>query len=256
MDMPKNAFKAAIRAGKRQLGIWCTIPDPTVVELLAGTGYDWILLDTEHTPVTIPGVMPLMQAASGYPVSTLTRPGWNDMVEIKRLLDQGAQTILIPYVQSAEEAAEAVRYVRYPPNGVRGVGGTTRASRYGAVEDYIAKAEEELCLLVQIETADALEKAEEIAAVDGVDGVFFGPADLAASMGYSGQPTHPEVKAAVLDGIRRVKAAGKPPGLLTLDPGFQQETMEAGAVFIALNLDTVVLRTGAIAVRERFTSGG
>ncbi len=253
MDMPKNVFKAALAAGKQQLGVWCTIPDPGVVELLATTGYDWILLDSEHTPVTIPGLMPLMQAAAPYPATAICRPGWNDMVEIKRLLDQGAQTLLIPYVQSVEEAELAVRHVRYPPKGVRGVGGTTRASRYGAVKDYIQEAEREICLLVQIETKEALEQAEAIAAVDGVDGIFIGPADFAASMGLAGQPTHPEVKAAILDGIRRIKAAGKAPGILTLDPTFQKEAEEAGAQFIALTLDASILRAGAIAARERFS---
>ncbi|SIO12864.1 HpcH/HpaI aldolase family protein [Vannielia litorea] len=252
MDMPKNAFKAAIAAGELQVGIWNTIPDPSVVELLAGAGFDWILIDSEHTPVTTPAMMPLMQAASGYPVSTIARPGWNDMVEIKRLLDQGAQTLLIPYVQSVEEAEQAVRFVRYPPKGVRGVGGTTRASRYGAVKDYIQNAEKEICLLLQVESVEGMAQAEEIAAVDGVDGVFIGPGDLAVSMGYPGQPTHPEVKAAILDGIKRIKAAGKAPGILTLDPAFQDEARDAGAIFVAVALDASVLRAGAIAARERF----
>ncbi|MDF1872949.1 aldolase/citrate lyase family protein [Vannielia sp.] len=255
MDMPKNAFKAAIKAGQRQLGVWCTIPDSTSVELLAGTGYDWLLLDSEHTPVSIPGLMPLMQAAAPYPVSTICRPGWNDMIEIKRLLDQGAQTLLIPFVQNAEEAELAVRHTRYPPHGVRGVGGISRASRYGAVANYTQTAEEEVCLLVQIETAEAMERAEEIAAVDGVDGIFIGPSDLAASMGHADNPMHPEVTSLILDGIRRIKAAGVAPGILTLDPGFQQEVAGAGAVFIALDLDTTLLRRGAISVRERFEAG-
>ncbi|MBY6155390.1 HpcH/HpaI aldolase/citrate lyase family protein [Vannielia litorea] len=252
MDMPKNTFKAAIAKGELQVGVWNTIPDPSVVELLAGAGFDWVLIDSEHTPVTIPGMMPLMQAAAPYPVSAIARPGWNDMIEIKRLLDQGAQTLLIPYVQSVEEAELAVRHVRYPPKGVRGVGGTTRASRYGAVKDYIQNADKEICLLVQIETVEAMAQAEQIAAVDGVDGIFIGPADFAASMGYAGQPTHPEVKTAILDGIRRIKAAGKAPGILTLDPTFQDEAREAGAVFVAVTLDSSVLRAGVIAARERF----
>lgn len=254
MELPKNAFKKAIAEGKRQIGIWCTIPDPSVAELLAGAGYDWIVLDSEHTPVTIPGILPLMQATSSYPVSAIARPGWNDMVEIKRLLDQGAQTILVPYVQTAEEAEKAVSHVRYPPRGVRGVGGATRASRYGAVKDYTQNAEQEICLLVQVETVEALERVEEIAAVDGVDGIFIGPADFAASMGLPGQPSHPEVKAAILDGLRRIKAAGKPPGILTGDLDFQKEAEEAGAVFIAIGVDTVLLRASVNAARERFTS--
>lgn len=250
MDLPKNEFRAALKAGRRQIGLWCSIPESGVVEMLAGTGYDWILIDAEHAPVTVEATLPLLQAAAPYPVSTLVRPAWNDPVTLKKLLDIGAQTVLIPYVQSAAEAERAVAAVHYPPRGLRGVAGITRASRFGEVKDYTARAGEEICLLLQVETADALDRIEEIAAVPGVDGIFIGPADLAASMGYPGQPSHPEVMAAVLDGIRRIIAAGLPAGYLSLDPEALAAVAEAGAQFIAVDVDSSILRRGALATRE------
>ena len=249
MELPRNVFKAALKEGRRQIGLWVSIPDPGVVEMLAGCGYDWLLLDTEHSPMDAVATLPLMQAAAPYPVSTIVRPGWNNPVEIKKLLDCGAQTLLIPYVQSAEEARAAVAAVRYPPRGIRGVAGATRASRYGAITDYGKRADEEICLLLQIETAEALKHIEEIAAVDGVDGIFIGPADLAASMGHPGEPSHPEVRAAVVDAVRRIVAAGLPPGFLSLDESFLAEVAEAGGKFIAIGVDAVLLRQMALARR-------
>lgn len=253
MDLIKNRFKAALAAGERQIGLWSTIPDTGVVEMLAACGYDWLLIDTEHSAMDAVATMALMQAAAPYPVSTIVRPGWNDPVEIKKVLDCGAQTLLIPYVQDAEEAAAAVAAVHYPPRGIRGVAGTTRASRYGLIKDYTQRASEEICLLVQTETADALQNIEAIAAVDGVDGIFIGPADLAASMGHPGQPSHPEVKAAVLDGIARIKAAGKPPGILSLDPSLVKAAADAGAQFIAVSVDMALLRNEALAKRAEWS---
>lgn len=247
MELPKNHFKAALKSGRRQIGFWVSIPDGGVVEMLAGCGFDWLLLDTEHSPMDAVSTMPLMQAAAPYPVSTVLRPGWNNPVEIKKMLDCGAQTLLIPYVQNAAEAAQAVAAVRYPPVGIRGVAGSTRASRYGAVKDYIKHANNEICLLVQVETVEALSRIEEIAAVEGVDGIFVGPADLAASMGYPGEPSHPEVKAAILDALRRITRAGVPAGILSLDDALLDEAAQAGALFIAIGVDTVVLRRGAVA---------
>lgn len=252
MDLPRNAFKAALKDGRRQIGFWVTIPDGGVVEMLAGCGYDWLLIDTEHSPMDAVATLPLMQAAAPYPASTVVRPGWNDPVEIKKLLDCGAQTLLIPYVQTAGEAAAAVAAVRYPPQGIRGVAGTTRASRYGAVKDYAVRAGQEICLLLQVETAEALGRIEEIAAVEGVDGIFVGPADLAASMGHPGNPGHPEVRAAVLEAIARITAAGLPAGLLSLDRTLLTEAAEAGAQFIAVGVDMATLRAGALARRAEW----
>ncbi len=252
MDMPRNAFKAALKEGRTQIGMWVTIPDPGVVELLAGCGYDWLLLDTEHSAMDAVDTMRLMQAAAPYPVSTIVRPGWNNPVEIKKLLDCGAQTLLIPYVQNADEATAAVAAVRYPPKGIRGVAGTTRASRYGAIKDYATRADAEICLLVQVETSAALAEIEAIAAVDGVDGIFIGPADLAASMGHPGNPAHPEVRAAVLDAVRRIAAAGVPPGILSLDQGLLDDVAEAGGQFIAIDVDMALLRREAVKARARW----
>lgn len=255
MSLPVNGFKRALKAGRSQIGIWNTIPGPVVAELLAGAGFDWLLLDTEHALTDVPDILGLLQAVAGYPVSALVRPAANDTVLIKRLLDHGAQTLLIPYVQSAEEAEAAVRAMRYAPRGVRGVSGMTRASRYGAITDYVQRAEEELCLLVQVETAVALERLEEIAAVDGVDGLFIGPSDLAASMGFPGQPGHPAVVAAIEDAIRRIVATGKAAGILAMDPAFARRCIDLGCSFTAVGVDMALLRAAASGLARDYGRG-
>lgn len=253
MDMPKNHFKAALARGERQLGMWMSIPDTGVAELLAGSGLDWIVIDNEHAAIDAVSSLPLMQAMGGYAVTPVLRPAWNNFVEIKKMLDCGAQTILVPYIQNADEAEQAVRALRYPPEGIRGVAGITRASRFGAVENYIAKANAEMCLLAQVETVEALENLDQILAVPGVDGVFIGPADLGASMGYPGQSGHPEVRAAILDATRRIRAAGVAPGILSMDRAFLAEVEDAGALFIAVDVDAGLLRQ---AVRARLAEWG
>lgn len=252
MDLPKNTFKAALREGRTQIGIWCSLPGANHAEALAGCGFDWMLIDTEHSTVDLTTVQAMLAAAEPYPTHAAVRPGWNDAVEIKRILDAGALTILVPYVQNAAEAAQAVSNVRYPPHGTRGVAGITRASRYGLVANYNARANDEICLLVQVETAEALGNIEAIAAVPGVDGIFIGPADLAASMGHPGNAGHPDVKAAILDGIRRIRAAGKPAGILSLDPAFLREAAAAGSVFTAVDVDQAVLLRGARALAKEW----
>ncbi len=248
MELPKNTFKAALAAGRQQIGIWCTIPGSGHAEALAACGFDWMLIDTEHTAIDHAMVLAMLQAAAPYPTHAAVRPGWNDPVEIKRLLDLGALTILVPYVQNAAEAVRAVAAVRYPPLGMRGVAGSTRASRYGTIPHYAGRASDEICLLVQVETASALAEIEAIAAVDGVDGIFIGPADLAASMGFPGQPSHPEVKAAILAAVHRITAAGKPAGVLSLDQPFLRELVAAGTTFTAVDVDSVILLRGARAL--------
>ena len=250
MDLPRNAFRAGLKGGERQIGIWCSIPNALTVEMLAHCGYDWLLLDTEHSPARAEHVLGLLQAAAPYPVSCVVRPAWNDAVEIKKMLDVGAQTLLIPFVQSPEEAARAVAATRYPPAGVRGVSGMVRANRIGAVAGYATRANEEICVLVQVETVEAVARIEEIAAVDGVDGIFIGPADLAASMGFPGQPTHPKVIDAITDATRRIRASGCPAGFLSADPDAARAVAEAGASFLAVDVDLAVLRRGALARRE------
>lgn len=243
-DLPKNAFKAALRAGQLQRGIWCTIRDPLVAEMLADCGFDWLMFDTEHSPMDPISVLPMLQAIAPYPVTPIVRPGSLNPAEIKKLLDIGAQTILVPYVQSAEEAAQAVAAVTYPPEGIRGVSGITRATRFGRIPGYHSRARDEICLIVQVETVEAIARIEEIAAVPGVDAIFVGPADLAASLGFAGQPNHPTVTAAVLDSIRRITTAGLPAGILTLNEAVYQEAIAAGALFAARDLDIAALRAG------------
>ncbi len=247
MELPKNAFKAAIQKGQRQIGIWCTIGDPVVAEILAGCGYDWIMFDTEHSIMDPPKILPLLQAVAPYPVASMVRPGSLNVAEIKKLLDCGAQTLLIPFVQNAEEAALAAAAVAYPPEGIRGVSGTTRANRFGTVAGYARQAREEICLIVQIETRSALDELEAICAVPGIDAVFIGPADLAASLGHLGEPGHPEVQAAVVDAMKRICAAGKPAGFLSPDPAYVEAVLEAGCTFVAVDIDAVILRRVAAA---------
>ncbi len=253
MKMPVNRFKAALREGRQQIGLWNTIGGHVVPEALAGLGFDWVLIDTEHAAVDTIDVLPALQAMAAEPTtSAVVRPAWNDPVTIKRLLDFGAQTLLVPYVQSAEEARAAVAATRYPTAGMRGVAGLTRATRYGQIGDYTAQADEEICLLVQVETRTALDRLEEIASVDGVDGVFFGPADLSASLGHPGRLSHPEVIEAILDGIDRLKAIDVPSGILTPDPEFAKRCIERGTRFTAVGMDIGILLSGARNLLEEF----
>ncbi|HEX3060594.1 MAG TPA: aldolase/citrate lyase family protein [Usitatibacter sp.] len=241
MDLPKNNFKHAIRAGRQQIGLWVSLANPYSAELVAGSGFDWLVLDGEHSPNAPTTVISQLQAVAAYPVSAIVRPAWNDKVLIKRYLDIGAQSLLIPYVQNANEAAEAVAAIRYPTRGVRGVAGVTRASRFGRVADYAKRAEEELCLLVQIETREGLESLEAIAKTDGVDGVFIGPADLAAALGHLGNQQHPEVQSAIQDAIKRIRGLGKPAGILATDEASTRRYIEWGTTFTAVGLDAMVL---------------
>jgi 4-hydroxy-2-oxoheptanedioate aldolase len=243
-DPYKNAFKAALKEGRLQRGIWCTLRDSLAAEMMADCGFDWMMFDTEHSPMDPITVLPLLQAVAPYPVSPIVRPGSLNAAEIKKLLDLGAQTLLIPYVQNADEAAQAVAAVEYAPAGIRGVSGVTRATRFGKVAGYHKQARDEICLIVQVETLEALDQIEAIAAVDGIDAIFIGPADLAASMGHVGEPSHPDVTKALLESIRRITAAGKPAGALTTSSQVYDAAIEAGAVFMSKHVDMVALRNG------------
>jgi 4-hydroxy-2-oxoheptanedioate aldolase len=255
MTLPINTFKRALKAGQQQIGIWNTIPGPVVTELLAGAGFDWIVLDTEHSLTDIPDLMGMLQTVAPYPVAPVVRPQANDTVLIKRALDMGAQTLLLPYVQTREEAEAAVRAMRYAPRGIRGVSGMTRASRFGAIKDYVQRAEEELCLIVQVETGEAVDRIEEIALVDGVDAVFIGPSDLAASLGHPGNAAHPDVVAKVEEAILRLKAVGVPSGILTLDQSFAKRCIELGTTFTAVGVDMALLRNSAASLSRGFGRG-
>ncbi|MBA4789580.1 MAG: 4-hydroxy-2-oxo-heptane-1,7-dioate aldolase [Rhizobiales bacterium] len=248
MDMPRNAFKQAILEGRQQLGLWCTLSSAYALEVVAGSAFDWMLLDTEHSPGDVPSVLAQLQVLAGHRPSAVVRPAANDAVLIKRFLDIGAQTLLIPYVQNAAEARAAVAAVRYPPDGIRGVSALTRATQFGRVAGYAQKAADEICLLVQVETGEALDEIEAIAAVDGVDGIFVGPGDLAASLGHASDLMNPRVVAAVEDAIRRIRAAGKPAGVLTGDPAFARRCIEVGCVFTAVGVDAGLLARAADAL--------
>ena len=244
MELPVNRFKHAIAAGQSQIGLWCTLSSHYAVEVAAGSGFDWLLLDMEHSPNDLESLLPQLQAAAAYPVTAIVRVPWNDMVIIKRVLDLGAQTLLVPYIQNADEARSAVAAMRYPPAGLRGVGGTTRATRYGRIKDYAKRAQAELCLLVQVETQAALGEIEAIAAIDGVDGIFIGPADLHASMGHPGEVANPKVLPLIEDALRRIRQAGKAPGILATDDALVKRFAAAGAVFTAVGSDLGILARG------------
>ena len=252
MDLPRNAFKHAIANGELQIGLWCSLCSPITAEIGSHSGFDWLLLDTEHSPNELPDVLAQLHAIQAGTASAIVRPAWNDMVLIKRFLDIGAQTLLIPFVQNPEEARRAVEATRYPPDGIRGITGSGRASRYGRVKDYLKHASQELCLLVQVETKSALKRIEDIAGVDGIDGVFIGPNDLAASFGHIGNWAHPEVQAALADAVRRLKKIGKPAGILTPNEEEAKRFIEWGYTFVAVGADLGLLARGADALAKRF----
>ena len=252
MDLPRNAFKHALKDGKAEIGLWSSLSSNYSVEVIAGAGFDWILLDMEHSPNDLESLLAQLQASAPYPAHPVVRVPWNDMVAMKRILDVGAQSLLIPYVSTAEEARAAVAHTRYPPKGVRGVAGTTRATRFGRVKDYAKRAHEEICVLVQVETQAALDNIESICAVDGVDGVFVGPADLHASMGYTGEIANPKVKPIIDDAIRRIRKAGKAPGILTPSEEDARRWLDCGALFVAVGADVGILARGAEALAAKF----
>jgi 4-hydroxy-2-oxoheptanedioate aldolase len=252
MDLPVNGFKRAIKAGRQQIGLSSNI----TVEVLAGCGFDWLLLDTEHAPNELPMVHSQLQAATGGTAHPIVRPPWNDAVMLKRFLDIGVQTFLIPYVQTEEEARQAVAATRYPPRGMRGFASASRASGFGRVKDYHRRAEDEICVLVQIETRLGLDNLEAIAAVEGVNGIFIGPGDLSAGLGYLGQPGHPDVHATIVEAIGRIKAAGSVPGILTGDEKLARDYIEAGSLFTAVGADLGLLVRGAEQLAARFKNGG
>ncbi len=254
MENPKNNFKHAINAGKTQIGLWVSIPSNYSTEVVAGAGFDWLLIDTEHSPADVETVLTQVQAASGYPVHPIVRIPWNDMVTIKRFLDIGVQTLLIPQVNSAEEAREAVNSTRFPTAGVRGVAGTNRATRFGRIKNYFKKADEEICVLVQVESREALDEIEKIAAVEGVDGIFIGPADLHASFGMVGERAHPDMMSTIDSAITRIAKAGKAPGILTDSEENARRWMKCGATFVAVGADVGLLARGADALAAKFRS--
>ena len=253
MDLPVNHFKRAIAAGRPQIGLWCSFPTHHTVELVSRCGFGWLLLDMEHSPNDMGSLHLQLMATAGGTSTPVVRPPWNDMVVIKRCLDVGAQTLLLPYVQSAEEAERAVASTRFPPEGLRGVAGSTRAAGFGRIKDYLNIAHREICVLVQAETKKSLDNLEAICDVEGVDGVFIGPNDLAADMGHRGNIPHPEVQSAIADAIKRIRARGKAPGILVGEADGRR-MLDLGALFVAVGADAEVLRTGVEALAHKFKS--
>lgn len=256
MPAPKNSFKAALQAGEPQIGLWLGLANAYTAEIAAGAGFDWLVLDGEHGPNDIPLILAQLQAIAGVGGCPVVRAVSGETWMIKQLLDIGAQTILVPMVERADQAAELVRAMRYPPHGVRGVGAAlARASAFNRIPDYLQTANEQTCLLVQLETRAGLEQLEAIAAVDGVDGVFIGPADLAADLGYLGNPGAPEVQAVVETAIRRIIATGRPAGILTADTALAQGYLSMGATFVAVGTDVTLFSRALAGLASTFKSG-
>lgn len=257
MDILTNTFKQALRDGKPQIGLWAGLASAYTSEIIAGAGYDWLLIDGEHAPNTLDSTLAQLQAVAAYPVAAVVRPAWNDPVQIKQILDTGAQTLLVPMVQSAEEAAAAVAAVRYPPQGIRGVGSAlARSSRWNRIPNYLERANGQMCVLVQIETPRGVQALDDILAVDGVDGVFIGPADLSASMGYLGQPEHPEVVRTIDDAITRIVRSGKAAGILHSGVAQARHYLALGATFVAVGVDALLLARAAESLAGEFKDPG
>jgi 4-hydroxy-2-oxoheptanedioate aldolase len=251
-----NRFKAALAAGRAQIGLWQALANPLTAEICAGAGFDWLLFDGEHGPNDVPGLLAQLQAVAPFPTHAVGRPPLGEVRLIKQYLDIGFQTLLIPLVESAEQAALLVRACRYPPDGIRGVGsGVARASAYNRIGDYLAQADDEICLLVQIETRAGLDALDAIAATDGVDGVFIGPADLAAALGHRGRPGAAPVQAAIADAVARIGAAGKPAGILSADETQARRYLDLGFRFVAVGTDVGLLARGSSTLAAAFGAG-
>lgn len=255
MPLPLSpTFRAALARADRPLaGMWVSSGSPLVAEICADAGLDWLLIDMEHGPNSLESVLAQLQAVAAYPATPVVRVPSNDAVTLKQVLDLGAQNVLVPMVSSVEDARAAVEAVRYPPRGRRGVGSAlARSARWNRIDGYLADADEHVALFVQVETLDGVEAAAQIAAVDGVDGVFVGPSDLAASMGLLGQQTHPDVVAAVLRAFEAVRGAGVPVGVNAFDPAVADSYLAAGASFVLVGADVALLARGSEALVARF----
>lgn len=248
-----NTFKQRLQSGEALIGLWLGLANPYSAELAANAGFDWLLIDGEHAPNDLRSLLGQLQAVAPYASQPVIRPVVGDTALIKQVLDIGVQTLLVPMVESVEQVRELVRATRYPPLGVRGVGSAlARASRWNTVPGYLDKADEQICLLVQIENREGLANLDAIAAVDGVDGVFIGPADLSAALGYRGNPGHPDVQAAIEDAIVRITTAGKAAGILSADETLARRYLELGATFVAVGVDTTVLMRGLQSLASTF----
>ena len=243
MDLPLNLFKRAIVSDKTPFGAWLMCATPTTAEALGCVGFDFLVVDMEHTPIDTPQMIGILQTIAGTPAQAVVRPPWNDMVMVKRCMDAGAQTLLFPFVQNPEEARRAVASTRYPPQGLRGVAGTHRGSRYGTVSNYLQRANDEVCVIVQIETMPAFNQLEAIASVPGVDSIFIGPADLSASMGFLGDIGHAAVQEKLKAGAQLCKRLGKPCGIVGANPDMCGKFLEYGFSWVAVGSDLAYVVT-------------
>jgi len=249
-----NRFRSAILARQRLIGCWCSLANPTTTEILGLAGFDWLLLDGEHAPNDVLSFVPQLMALKDSVSAPVVRPPANDPILLKRLLDIGFYNFLIPMVESAEEASRAVSATRYPPQGTRGVSMVQRGNRYGTVADYFKQINDNICVLVQIESRKGVDAADAICAVDGVDGIFIGPSDLAAACGHLGEPNHPDVQAEMARIFAAADRAGKAVGILTPVEAEARRYLDMGAAFVAVGLDQNLFRDATRALRERFAS--
>ena len=252
MTLTINRFKHALAARKLQIGLWSQMTSNISAEVLGRAGFDWLVIDTEHAPNELPGVLSQLQALAVTDTAPVVRVAWNDLVLAKRALDIGAQNLLIPFVESEDDARRAVAHTRYPPHGVRGVATMHRANQFGRVKDYLATAAERICVLVQIESRAGMDSIGAIADVDGIDGIFVGPSDLAASLGHLGNAAHPDVQAAIAVIHQRATAAGKPTGILTPVDSEIRHYIEMGFTFVAVGNDIALLARGAEALAAKY----
>lgn len=253
MPAPKNLFKQALKEGRAQIGLWQALANAYTVEICASAGYDWLLLDAEHAPNDVPLLVSQLQAMKGTASHAVIRPPIGETWIVKQMLDIGAQTLLIPMVESRETAEAMVRAVRYPPHGVRGVGAAlARASAFNRIPDYLTTANDEICLLLQVESRAGLAALDDIASTEGVDGVFIGPADLAADMGYLGKPGAPEVQAEVEKALARIQCHGKAAGILIGDLSLAKRYLELGATFVAIGNDVTLLANATTRLLDDF----
>ncbi len=251
-SLPSNGFKAALREGRPQIGLWTAMCSPIATEIVAGAGFDWVVIDTEHAPNELPDVLAQLHAMGQSSAEPVVRCAWNDAVIVKRFLDIGARSLLVPFVQTLDDAQRAVAATRYPPLGNRGVSMAPRANRYGRIPDYHRGAHREVCVVVQLETRAGLQNLDDIAALEGIDGVFIGPSDLAADMGHLGNSQHAEVQDAIVDACRRVRGAGKAAGILTPDVEAATRYLDLGFSFVAVGSDVGVLAKGTAQLAAHF----
>lgn len=256
MNIPINHFKNTLKAQQVQIGLWLGLGETFSAEICAGAGFDWLLIDAEHGPNDLRSILAQLQAIAPYTSQPVVRPPQGDHVLIKQLLETGVQTLLIPMVETAEQAKMLVQAMRYPPYGIRGVGSAlARASRWGRIGNYMEEADEQMCLLIQVETRTGIENLDKILQVECVDGIFFGAADLAASYGLKGESNHPDIVQCILEGLRKVKSHGRTGGVLCSDKSLNQQYIEAGATFVAVGIDTLLLAKASSDLLGEYKAG-